>query len=74
MRPSDEVLCKTLDALRESLSDVASRLEEITLRMRILSELVHNESEESLRPWVSGENLTRHLLGSPFYQNDDFDF
>jgi len=59
-----------LEVISEALSETALTLEEIRLRVNMLHRMIG--SNEAARD--SYANLTRHILGKQFFEEQDFQF
>lgn len=61
---------KILGALSESLSETALTLEEIRLRINLLQSVMNSNETDACHL----ANITRHVLGKPFFGEQDFEF
>ena len=74
MSLSDEEFRDTINALCEHLSETALTIEEITIRLSQLRNLTTPDENKSPEETTCYTNMTRHILGKPFFSSEDFDF
>jgi hypothetical protein len=72
MTLTNEQLTDALDALSEHLSETALTIKEIHLRLSQLRDLATPDQEQPETTCLP--NLTRSILGKPFYRTEDFEF
>lgn len=70
MNLTSEEIQNILEAISEALSETALTLEEIRMRVNMLHRVI--DSNETATD--SYANLTRHMLGKQFFEEQDFQF